>query len=283
MMRAMRTTRLLIALSILIVLPLTAQVTVPRVSPRASVTQTIGTTKITVDYHRPGVKGRQIWGGLVPYDKAWRMGANEATTITFSDPVKVEGHEVPAGKYSFFAIPGRDKWTMIINKDPEQWGAFGYDPAKDQVRVDVKPQNAPPTEWMRFTIDPTGPASATVNLNWESVNVPMNVEVDVPKIVWKNIDQSLGSAYYDAASFALDRGERLDEALVWIDRNIAGGETAFNLWTKARLLQKVDRSREALPLMEKALTMARGNKMPQEFIDNLERTQKSIQADAAKK
>lgn len=276
-----RSTMLLLALSS-IAIPAVAQIDVPRQSPRASVTQTIGTTEIKIDYHRPGVKGRTIWGGLVPYDSPWRMGANEATTISFSDPVSIAGKEVPAGKYSFFAVPGRDKWTLILNKDPNQWGAYGYDPAKDQVRLDVAPVAAPHTEWMRFTIDPTSPSQAVVTLNWDKVSVPMTVDVDVAKIVWADIDRGLASAYSAAANFALDRGERLPEALVWIDQSIAAGESVFNLWTKARILQKLNRSAEALPLMERALARARNDKMPADFLNILEGTHKSIQADVNK-
>ena len=277
----MRTKSVLVLFMILTALPLAAQIEVPRISPHASVSQTVGTTKITVDYHRPGVKGRTIWGGLLPWDKAWRMGANEATTITFSDPVKIGGKDVPAGTYSFFAIPGRDKWTLIINKDPKQWGAFGYDQTKDQMRLDVTPVPAPHTEWMRFSIDPASPSSAVVNLNWEKVNIPMTVEVDVPKIVWTNIDKGLNESYVAAANYSLETGQRLDEGLSWIDRSIQGGENVFNLWIKARLLQKLGRSREAVPFIEKSLAMARTS-MPGEFIDILEGTKKSIQADAAK-
>lgn len=277
----MRTKFTLVLFMILTALPLAAQIEVPRISPHASVSQTVGTTKITIDYHRPGVKGRTIWGGLLPWDKPWRMGANEATTITFSDPVKIGGKDVPAGTYSFFAIPGRDKWTLIINKDPKQWGAFGYDQAKDQVRLDVMPVPAPHTEWMRFTIDPVSASSAVVNLNWEKVNIPMTVEVDVPKIVWTNIDKGLNESYVAAANYSLETGQRLDEGLSWIDRSIQGGENVFNLWIKSRLLQKLGRSREAVPFIEKSLAMARTS-MPGEFIDILEGTKKSIQADAAK-
>lgn len=277
----MRTKSVLVLSMILIALPLAAQIEVPRISPHASVSQTVGTTKITIDYHRPGVKGRTIWGALLPWDKPWRMGANEATTITFSDPVKIGGKDVPAGTYSFFAIPGRDKWTLIINKDPKQWGAFGYDQAKDQVRLDVTPVPAPHTEWMRFSIDPVSPSSAVVNLNWEKVNIPMTVEVDVPKIVWTNIDKGLNESYVAAANYSLETGQRLDEGLSWIDRSIQAGENVFNLWIKSRLLQKLGRSREAVPFIEKSLAMARTS-MPGEFIDILEGTRKSIQADAAK-
>ncbi|HVT44712.1 MAG TPA: DUF2911 domain-containing protein [Thermoanaerobaculia bacterium] len=273
--------RFLAVLVLLIPFPAVAQLAIPRVSPAASVTQTIGTTKITVDYHRPGVKGRIIWGGLVPYDQPWRMGANEATTISFSDPVKVNGNEVPAGKYSFFAIPGKAKWTLVINKDPNQGGASGYDQSKDALRVEVTPAKAEHTEWMRFTIEPTSPSAAVVRLNWEKIAIPINVEVDVAGIVWKNVDSTLASTYGGAASWALDRGERLEEGLAWTDQAIAAsGENVLNLWTKARLLQKLGRSKEALPVMEKTLTLARGN-VPADFLAILEGSHASIKADAS--
>ncbi len=275
----MRTLRLVLVLSLVAALPALAQLEIPNLSQSASVTQTIGTTDITVAYHRPGVKGRAIWGGLVPYDAPWRMGANQATTIEFSDPVMVEGKEVPAGKYSFFAIPGRDSWTFIINKDPNQWGAYGYDAAKDQVRVQARPVSAPHSEWMRFTIDPVTPSSAVVTMNWEKLAVPLNITVDVPKLVWSDIDQAIVGTWDRAAAFALESGQRLDEGLRWSDQSIARGETTFNLWTKARLLQKLGRAKEAVPVMEKSLAMARGA-MPADFIAILEGSLASIKADA---
>lgn len=279
--------RLLIApLVALVTLPALAQVSIPRVSPNASVSQTVGTTDITVRYHRPAVRSRQIWGGLVPYDQPWRMGANEATTIEFSDPVRIQGNEVPAGKYSFFAIPGRESWTLVLNRDPEQWGAYGYDQSKDQLRVNVRPQQAPATEWMRFTIDPVSATSAVVNLNWENVAVSMPVEVDVAKLVWSDIDKAFESSradqarlYGTAANWALESGERLEQGLDWINQSIAVREDVFNLWTKARILQKLGRSREAIPVMERALSMAKGN-VPQDFMNILEATMTSIRNDA---
>jgi hypothetical protein len=277
----MRMLRLVLVLSLVAAMPALAQLEIPNVSQSASVTQTIGTTDITINYHRPGVKGRTIWGGLVPYDTPWRMGANQATTIEFSDPVLVEGKEVPAGKYSFFAIPGRDAWTFILNKDPNQWGAYGYDAAKDQVRVQAKPVAAPHTEWMRLTIDPVTPSSAVATMNWEKVAVPLRIDVDVNKVVWADIDQAMRMNWDYAANFALESGQRLDEGLMWVDRSIARGETVFNLWTKARLLQKMGRAKEAVPVMEKSVAMAKGQ-MPADFMAILEGTLASVKADAAK-
>lgn len=277
----------LVALLILVVsLPAAAQLSTPRVSPNASVSQTIGTTKITIDYHRPGVKSRVIWGGLVPFDQPWRMGANEATTVTFSSDVTVEGKVVPAGTYSFFAIPSRTSWTLILNKDPKQWGAYGYDQAKDQARLTVVPQKAPHTEWMRFTIDPVAANAAVVTLNWETVAIPMRVEVDVNQRVWADVDAALAKLKTDeaqtlgtAANWALESGQRLEQGLEWANRSIAINENVFNLWTKARLLQKLGRSREAVPVIDKAVSMARTGNMPADFLAILEGTQKSIQGD----
>jgi hypothetical protein len=268
---------------ILLVFPAAAQVETPQVSQAATVSQTIGTTEISIAYHRPGVKGRQIWGGLVPYDQPWRMGANEATTLTVSDPVLVEGKELAAGTYSFFAIPGRETWTLIINKDPEQWGAYGYDAAKDAVRVEVKPAATSHTEWMRFTIDPTSPSSAVVTLNWEKIAVAMKVDVDVNTLVWKDVDAAMAGTYGTAADWALASGERLEQGLDWVNQSIAmQGEDVFNLWTKARLLQRLGRAGEAVPVMEKALSTAEGN-VPQDFWNILQGSMASIRKDAGTK
>ena len=273
------------SLVVLFAVPALAQVPVPRVSPKASVSQTIGTTDITVEYHRPAVRDRQIWGGLVPYNQPWRMGANEATTITFSDPVRIQGNEVPAGKYSFFAIPAAGSWTLVLNKDPEQWGAYGYDQSKDQLRATVTPQSAPRTEFMRFTIDPVSPSSANVTLTWESMAVSLPVEVDVNALVWADIDEAMknnqvsqAQLYASAAGFALESGDRLDQGLTWVNQSIAINENVFNLWTKAQILHKLGRAKEALPIMEKAVGMARGS-MPQDFMNILEGTLSAIRKD----
>ena len=114
----------LFAATLLAAAPALAQLDLPRPSPKATVSQTVGLTDITITYCRPGVKGRVIWGGLVPYDQVWRTGANEATTITFSDEVTIEGTKLPAGTYGLFTIPGKDEWTVIFNKGAKQWGAY---------------------------------------------------------------------------------------------------------------------------------------------------------------
>src|SRR5438876_1248992 len=159
----------------LIAFPLAAQQTpapqlrTPRASQKQVVTQTVGFTDVTITYSRPGVKGRQIWGGLVPYDKVWRTGANEATTISFSDDVMINSQPLPKGTYSLHTIPGRDSWTIIFNKTANQWGSFNYDAAQDALRVTVKPEKADFREWMSFDVPQLSTDSATVALRWENL------------------------------------------------------------------------------------------------------------------
>ncbi len=148
-----------------------------RVSPKASVMQVVGLTEVKIDYCRPGVKGRTIWGDLVPYNKVWRAGANEATTINFSSDVMIEGKKLSAGKYSFFAIPTKGDWTLIFNKVADQWGAFEYNEAEDALRITVKPQSNGFQEWLTYSFNKTGDKSAVVNLEWEKLKVPFKVEV----------------------------------------------------------------------------------------------------------
>ncbi len=148
----------------------------PRLSPKAFVGQTIGYTDVKITYGTPGVKGRKIWGGLVPYGKVWRTGANEATTIEFSTDVMVNGHPVPKGKYALFTIPNPDEWTIILNKVADQWGAFKYDPKEDLLRFKVKPVEHEFRERLMFSIDYKTPYSADVNIDWEKLRVSFTID-----------------------------------------------------------------------------------------------------------
>jgi hypothetical protein len=148
-----------------------------RISPKAAVIQTVGFTEFRIDYSRPGVKKREIWGKLVPYDAVWRAGANEATKITFSTDVTVEGKMLKKGSYSFFAIPGKNDWTIIFNKVADQWGAFEYNESEDALRVKVKTEKAIWQEWLSYTINKASDTSAVIRLEWEKIKVPFKVEV----------------------------------------------------------------------------------------------------------
>jgi len=148
----------------------------PRTSPRASVMQAVGGAEVEIEYGRPAVKGRKVWGELVPAGRVWRAGANEATRFSFSREVRIEGHALAAGTYTFFAIPGPAEWTVIFNRVPRQWGAFDYNPAFDALRFTVKPAAAPQEEYLRYGIEPAGPDAAVVTLAWEQRTVAFRVE-----------------------------------------------------------------------------------------------------------
>ena len=152
-----------------------------RISPKAAVMQTVGFTNVTIDYSRPGVKGRTIWGGLVPYNVVWRAGANEATKITFTSDVKINGKKLKAGSYGFFTIPTTKNWTIIFNKVADQWGAFEYNDVEDALRVEVTPEkeNNCWQEWLAYSITKTSDNTAVVRLEWEKLKVPFTIEVDI--------------------------------------------------------------------------------------------------------
>jgi hypothetical protein len=255
--------------------PAWADIKLPQPSPGASVKTVVGTTEVTIDYHRPGVKGRKVWGELVPYGQVWRLGANDATTITFGDPVKVQGRDVPAGTYALFAIPGADRWTLIVNKQAKQWGAYFYKAEEDLLRFDVQPQTGPFTEWMAFQITPAGNGKAVVEMAWETLRVPFTVETDADAMTWKSIDETLAGTpkwddYQTAAHWALDKDQRLDDAMTWIDKAMALKESFWNHETKARLLQKAGKTEEALVHLDKAIALAAPGGAPKEYVAGLE-------------
>ncbi len=150
-----------------------------RLSPKAEVMQQVGLTDVKISYGRPGVKGRTIWGKLVPYDAVWRAGANEATKITFSTDVVIEGKKLKKGSYSFFTIPGKKEWTIIFNKVADQWGAFEYNESQDALRIKVKPEKGNWQEWLAYTISKVTDTSAIIRLEWEKLRVPFKVEVSL--------------------------------------------------------------------------------------------------------
>ena len=149
----------------------------PRASPRASVMEAVGGAELQISYGRPAVKGRKIWGALVPNGRVWRDGANEATGFTFNRDVTIEGHALSAGSYTFFVIPGDAEWTLILNRVPRQWGAFDYNPEFDAFRFAVKPEETPHEEYLRYTMQPAASGAAVVTLAWEKRAVRFRIDV----------------------------------------------------------------------------------------------------------
>jgi len=253
-----------------------AQVALPRVSQNATVTQAVGVTDITITYSRPGVKNRVIWGQLVPYDKVWRTGANEAITISFSTDVKVEGQSLPAGKYALMTIPGQTEWTVIFNKTSDQWGAFEYKPEADVLRVKVKPTATSQQEWMEFSFENPTVESTDVVLRWEKVQVTFAVQVDTLAKATANCRSAIASLKSDdfrtpsnCAQFALNNKGDLNEALQWIDKSVSVKERFGNLSTKARIQAALGKNADAVATAKKALTLTQD--VPAEDIDGLKK------------
>jgi tetratricopeptide (TPR) repeat protein len=240
--------------------------------------QTIGTTLVTVAYHRPAVKGRPVWGGLVPLGQVWRLGANEATTISFSDPVMVNGQKVPAGTYALFAIPNAERWTLVLNRRAKQQGAWEYDHAQDLIRFDVKPKAAAHTEWLTFEIYPAGYGTAYIDLYWEKLRVSFLVEADVDEIVSRRMRRAMAAnpgdwkLFADAATFSAEQEIHLGEALGWADRALKLNPGPQSQEARARVLHALRRDAEAIQTLEKALKEARARKLGPAILGPMEAT-----------
>ena len=260
----------------------------PRPSQKASVTQTVGTTDVSITYSRPGVKNRKIWGDppagapagtatlddarrraadavVVPYGRVWRTGANEATLFEVTDDVLVNGQKLAAGRYSLHTVPGRDEWTIIFNSDAGQWGSFQYDEKKDVLRVKTRPQAAEMQEWLSFSFPEVTDTSARVVLRWEKIAVPFTVEVpDVKALALQKARAAVAAAKPDdwrtplqAANYAFQNNGDPAEAERWLEQSIKAKETFQNLYTKARMLAGRGKAQEALAVAERALVLGK--------------------------
>ncbi len=262
-------------LALLIATTALAQVRTPRVSPGASLTQTVGLTDITLKYSRPGVKGRQIWGALVPYDKVWRTGANEATTIAFSDDVLINGQKLAKGTYSLHTIPGQSEWTVIFNGVADQWGSYSYDESKDVLRVKTKPETAEHREWMGFEINDVTTDTAKVVLRWEKLAVPFTVDTESTKKTMASFENAMKPDWrtpYLAAQFAFEnKGVATDQQISdWLDKSLAINQSIGNLWLKARFLERLGKKQEAIKAAEQAIASA--TPQQKDFADEIRKT-----------
>ena len=238
----------------------TLMLNLPRASQHAVVTQRIGITDITVNYHRPLANGRQVWGKLVPYGQVWRAGANENTTITFTDPVTIEGQPLDKGTYGLHMVPAQDQWTVIFSKDATAWGSFSYKQEDDALRVTVKPQATELHDALTYDFDDVKADSAVVTMRWDKVAVPFKVHVNVNEIVTASIHKQLYglNQYYwegwdDAAGYFLANKINLDEALKFEDQSIQNEERYDNLMSKSRILAAMGRTQDAEAFRAKAL------------------------------
>lgn len=244
-----------------------AQVKTPAPSPSQVVKQALGLSKIEVNYSRPGVKDREIFGKLVPFDKMWRTGANGVTTIKVKSKVMFEGKELKKGTYAFLTIPGKDKWTIVVNSNTKN-NAWAYDDATEVFRIDVKPVTS--TEKVEnFTIgfDNLTDASCTMQLKWANTVVPIKVTVNTEEAVMATIDKTLAGPsagdYYTSAKYYFQKDKDLEKALEWIEKSSTMAPDKF--WVEkwyAEILAANGDKKKAIEVATKSIELAEtaGNK-----------------------
>ena len=244
----------------------------PRPSPDATVTQFVGITEIKIDYSSPGVKDRKIWGELVPFGEVWRTGANEVTSITFSDPAKVNGNELPAGTYGIHIIPNANEWEIIFSKDTEIDGSSAYDAAKDALRIKVKPEENHFTERMTFLFSDVTNNTVNVNLVWENIRVTFGVEVATHELTLQKANESFDwGSLLAAANYCLQQNSNIDEGYRWIQASALINENYWNSRILAQYFAKMEMKDEAVATMEKAIGMGSQMEEPPFDFDNMKK------------
>ncbi len=260
-----------------------AQLVLPQASPKASVMQTVGLTEITIDYSSPGVKGRKIWGEVVPYDQVWRAGANSATKITFSKDVSIEGVNVPKGSYSLLITPGKTEWYIHINKDAAV-AASDHKADLDIVKIKTAPvsqifatsisavdgsvatgANSSFCERLVYNFSDFNNESTTVNMQWENIKLSFNIKVDTDKQAAENIEKAttgIWSIFNNSARYYFDKKD-YDKAINYVNQSIAATDHWFNNWVKAQILSAQGKNEEAYVCAAKAKEM--GDKNPKGF------------------
>jgi len=234
----------------------------PQASPSATVKERMGITDVEVEYSRPGVKGRKIFGGLVPFGEVWRTGANSATKITFGTEVNFGGSLVPAGSYALFTIPDSGEWTVILNKAEGQWGSYEYDAKNDFVRVKVKPVAlTEAVESMTISLSDLRDDAATLNITWDKTRVPIKLQTNLVAVLVPKIDAAMAGTgkkpYFEAAMFYYAHDLDLKKAAVWIDEAIKEKPDAlWMIYRKGLILAKLGDKKGALAAANQSLELA---------------------------
>jgi hypothetical protein len=231
-----------------------AAVDLPRASPGATVSQTFGYTTATVTYSRPAVKGRAIWGGLVPYGQVWRAGANAATTLELTTDARINGRPLPKGIYGVFILPTEKDWTFIISKTSKTWGSFTYDPKDDALRVTVAPAAAEAMERLEYGFESISDSGATLTLHWDKLKASLPILVEFLETAKAKINEGLPKAkatpnehfeWMNAARFYWDYNVDRKKAMEWLDKSIQVKPVYNNLWLKAEWLAASGKVKEA--------------------------------------
>ena len=246
--------------------PVFAQLKMPQVSSSQTITQEFGLGNVTVKYSRPNVKGRKVFADLTPYGEVWRTGANTVTTISFSDDITLEGQAVKAGEYALLTIPGKESWTIILNKGTKQWGTYAYKEADDVLRFVVKSLRLKnKLETFTITFSDVTPNTAKLNLLWEATQVSIDMMTDVDGKIMAGIDEAMKGdrkPYMQAAVYYYDNGKDLSKALAWMNEMAPADQKTpwYNYW-KAKIQLKSGDKTGAIASAKTGLEIAETMKM----------------------
>ena len=262
-MNNFRNIALLFTLLFAVAFSASAQLRLPQASPKAVIMQTIGITDVTIKYHSPSVKGREIFGKLVPYGKIWRTGANEANIITISDDITINKERVPGGKYSLFTFPESEtSWYLVLNSDTTLWGTENYDSNKDIARIPITASPDDFYESLQFSFNNLDQHGANLNINWENLRLTVRIETDVEGKMIAYLKKALAEAKSDnwlvfsqAANYLIQNNMQHELALEWVNRSIAIKDNFYNNYVKARLLAQKNEYEEATNLTKKAIRL----------------------------
>lgn len=263
-----RTAFIFIALTFFAMPEFYAQVKTPAASPQCTINQRIGLIEASLEYSRPSMKGRKIFGELVPFGELWRTGANASTKITFSDSVRLEGHDIAPGTYAIYTIPGKDKWMIIIHKNTKLWGAANYNSSEDVVRFEVKPTKNATVETFTVNFTEITNNSANIRMEWENTAVKFRMETDTDAKVMSSIASTLNAGnaapndYNAAASYLFETKRDLNKALEYVNKALEKFEEQQRnvYWVyhlKAKILAGLSQFRQAVETAEKSKDLAR--------------------------
>lgn len=248
-----------------------AQLKIPAASSGSTVTQKVGIHDVTLKYNRPNMNGRKIFGGLVPYGSVWRLGANGIPAITFEDAVSIEGHKIEAGTYGLFAIPEKDKWTIIISKKSNQWGSYSYNQADDLLRFTVKPATLSyAVETYTMSFDNVTTAAAVLSIEWDHTQVQLHITVDQKAEIKASLDSAMATdkkPYMQAAQYYYDNNIDIKKAVEYINEADKAQPNVFYIkYWKAKILLKSGDKAGAIASAKESLELAKKDNI-QEYVN----------------
>jgi len=260
----------LIALFAIVQVSLFAQIKMPQASPNSQVSLQVGLTMIHLEYSRPSKKNRKIFGELVPFGSVWRTGANNPTTLSFDTDIKVNGQSLKAGKYAIYTIPEKKTWSIIFSKNTELWGAMGYNPSDDALRLNVPVKKLKKeVESMKIDFSNLTDSGAQLNISWDKTSVGIAIEMEVDRVVMSQIKELLidqqsidAGLLFQAANYYYNHGKDLNSAIDWVSKSVETDPKYYTVHLKAKIQAALGNKSEAIATAQESMEMAKAEGNP---------------------